>query len=144
MKRLPVIFILLILYGCKAKQKAASLECDNFKTGKFIINYEPRNTVIEIDRQTMTQTEYDRNTDTVFGAQIIWTGPCEYELKRTFRAKKTVKDTSAKNNMVIEANNPPPYKVRIMTVTPDYYVYEIETPGLAQLYTDTAWVVKQN
>ncbi|TMI63465.1 MAG: hypothetical protein E6H07_11820 [Bacteroidetes bacterium] len=138
-------FILfIILHGCKTKPATTvSLNCEIYKTGKYIINYKPRNTVIEIDRQTMVQTEYDRNSDTLFGAQITWTGPCEYELKKTFRSKKTVKDSSAKNNIIMETNDPPPYKVRIMSGTPDYYVYEIVTPGSTQLHTDTAWVVKQ-
>ena len=144
MKRISVYFILFILFSCKTKQKEASLNCEIYKRGKFIINYKPRNTVIEIDRQTNTQTEYDTKADTIFGAQVIWTGPCEYELKRTFRAKKTVKDSTARNNLIVETNNPPPYKVRIMSGTADYYVYEIQTPGLALLHTDTAWVVKQN
>jgi hypothetical protein len=145
MRLITILFLSLLLYNCKSGKAKDSdkdkILCENYKTGKYYINFKEGNTVFEIDRQTTTQTEYNRKTDTIEGFQVSWSGPCEYELKKTFRAKKKGTD-SADKKPIFEVNNPALYKVRIITGTRDYYVFEIQTAGVNLLKTDTAWVLK--
>ena len=141
MRLIVILFLSLLLYNCNSDKSKQKDNCDNYKTGKYYINFKEGNTVFEIDRQATTQTEYNRKTDTIAGYQVSWNSSCEYELKKTFTAKKTTAD-SADKKPIIEINNQVMYKVRIITGTQDYYVFEIQTAGINLLKTDTAWVLK--
>jgi hypothetical protein len=142
MRLIATLFLSLFLCNCKSPDEDKEKNiCGNYKTGKYYINYKEGGTVFEIDRQSLTQTEHNRKTDSIEGFQVNWTGPCEYELKKTFRMKKTVTDSFNKKT-IVEPGTTPPYKVRIITGTKDYYVFEIQTAGVTLLKTDTAWVLK--
>jgi hypothetical protein len=138
--RIAAIFLLSVLLLTNCKTAPKKLDCADYKTGKFLINYKEGQTTFDIDRLAESQTEYDRKTDTLSSYQVKWTSDCEYELRRTYKMKKTVPDSARRP--FFEPATSPPYKVRIITGSKDFYVYEIQTAGVNIVHTDTAWIVK--
>jgi hypothetical protein len=135
-----IVFLSFLFIKCNTAPKAGVNNCTDFKTGKFIINFKQGQTTFDIERHKESQTEYDRKTDTLASYQVKWTSDCEYELRRTYKMKKTVVDSTRKP--LFDNGATPPFKVRIITSAKNFYVYEIQTAGAPIVYTDTAWVVK--
>jgi hypothetical protein len=137
MRLLLFLFMLFTFSFCTEKKKQSN--CSRFKTGNFSIYLNPEGIRYEIVRTSTTQTEYNTTTDTIVGFNVKWTGPCEYEVQKMYKRKKTVID-SAQGERITEFRNAIPLKVKITASATDYYLFESWKEGNDFVYKDTMWV----
>ena len=86
LKTISLILVCLGLSGLNAV-KSQSLNCDEFKTGKYFLPDEEGNEYL-IHRKKRTQTEQLEGDGTIVKFKVQWIDDCTYEL----RFKKFVKN----------------------------------------------------
>lgn len=139
---MPAVLLLLAIFflaACSGGKQPA--DCDRFKSGDFFYTIKPEGYRVVINRRDSLQSEYNRHADSVTGHVIKWTGPCEYELTKVYKARKQSKESGKPQN-VIEYGRSTPLKTRILKTTADYYVFESWKEGIDFIYQDTIWILK--
>ena len=128
------IIIVFSGFSMTAKQ-----DCGMYRTGKFYIYNKINKQKIKIERRDSLQIETDENGD-ITVLKVNWTGPCQYEL---FFNYMTPKEVSGRTDVqkVIESLSNGPLKIKILSGTDDYYLFEASKDGFMNL-RDTVWIIK--
>lgn len=71
------LFIVLTAISCNSRQ---NVHCEQFKTGRFVIQSELDNSITIIERNDSLQVERNQITGAISKARIKWISDCEYEL----------------------------------------------------------------
>jgi len=133
-----VIIGLMLIQGCIQRDKVS--DCRRFRNGKFVLTLKPDNRSYIITRSDTAQFEYDEKLDTITVLKIKWTGPCEYEAIRDFKAKKH--EQPGLPHPILRYINDPPLKVKIIGTGRDFYVFEAREDSDDFVYRDTLWIFK--
>ena len=121
--------------------KASVPGCEQYKTGKFYIYNKVSKQRINIERRDSLQIETNADGD-ITVMKIKWTSGCEYELLFNYMTPRDV--SKAKNfQRVIETSADIPLRIKILSGTDSYYVFEASKEGFQNL-RDTVWLLKDN
>jgi hypothetical protein len=100
----------------------------------------PENRRYIITRSDSVQIEFDELVDTITVKKIKWTGPCEYEMIRDFKAKRTQPLNSP--HPILRYINEIPVRVKIVETGVDYCVFESKEDGEDIIYRDTMQIYR--
>lgn len=120
--------------------KTTDQSCDMFRTGKFYIINKINKQRINIERKDSLQVETNAETGDITVMKVKWSSSCEYELLFNYM---TPKDVSKSKNIqrVVETSVNIPLRIKILSGTDTYYVFEARKEGFQNL-RDTVWLVK--
>jgi len=117
-------------------------ECNQYKFGKFYIYNKVNKERVNIERKDSFQVETNAATGDVTIMKVYWKNDCEYELVFNYMTPKEI--SKAKRPIpVVEASADIPLRIKILSGTDDYYIYEAKKQGFKPL-RDTVWLVKEN
>ena len=134
----------LLLFGAviivfSGFSKTAKQNCDMYRTGKFYIYNKANKQRINIERRDSLQIETNENGDITI-LKVNWTGACDYELLFNYMTPKEVSKRDSVQRIVESMGNEP-LKIKILSGTDDYYLFEAKKGGFMNL-RDTVWLVK--
>jgi hypothetical protein len=131
-KTLIIYCLYLAIASCNFSER--KLNCNNFRTGKFVSHIaDDQYSVLE--RNDTVQIETNKLTGHMFKSRIKWTSACEYELSN-FEESKNSSDSlrSIWQGKII--------KTKIIKVGSDYCVYESRMNGVSMTMKDTFRIFK--
>jgi len=120
--------------------KTTDQSCDMFRTGKFYIINKINKQRINIERKDSLQVETNAETGDITVMKVKWSSSCEYELLFNYMTPKDV-SKSKDIQRVVETSVNIPLRVKILSGTDTYYVFEARKEGFQNL-RDTVWLVK--
>ena len=120
----------------------SSYDCTGYKFGKFYIYNKASKQRIDIERKDSLQIETNTETGDITVMKVSWATDCEYELLFNYVTPKEVSN-SKQSQPVIAISANIPMRIKILSGTENYYVFEASKPGLKPL-RDTVWLVKEN
>ena len=120
--------------------KTTEQSCDMFRTGKFYIINKINKQRINIERKDSLQVETNAETGDITVMKVKWSSSCEYELLFNYMTPKDV-SKSKDIQRVVETSVNIPLRVKILSGTDTYYVFEARKEGFQNL-RDTVWLVK--
>ena len=120
----------------------STYDCARYKFGKFYIYNKASKQRIDIERKDSLQIETNAETGDITVMKVSWTADCEYELLFNYTTPKEV-STSKRSQPVQGISANIPMRIKILSGTENYYVFEASKPGLKPL-RDTVWLVKDN
>lgn len=123
----PILTILVLLFSFYLYAQLDSVNCQNFRTGKFSYKGEPYNGTI-IKRSARRQIEINESGRKLI-YQIDWVNDCEYNL--TFLKVKKGNALQKRGDVI---------NVKIIESTKYSYVYFAVFNG--KEYSQTIWIVK--
>lgn len=133
---LPLLFVAAISIPGKSGS-----DCVRYKFGKFYIYNKASKQRINIERKDSLQIETNTETGDITVMKVNWTTNCEYELLFNYTTPKEVsKSKKSQAEVGIPANIP--FRIKILSGTENYYVFEASKQGLKPL-RDTVWLVKE-
>lgn len=117
-------------------------DCARYKTGKFYIYNKVSRQKVNIERKDSLQIETNAETGDITVMKVKWTSACEYELLFNYMTPKDV--AKSKNfQRVIETSADIPLRIKILSGTEEFYVFEAGKEGFKPL-RDTVWLLKEN
>jgi hypothetical protein len=119
--------------------KTTEQNCDRYKTGRFYYYNKSIKQRIQIERTDSLQVEKSENGD-ITVSKVHWKGPCEYELLFNYMTPKEVSKDGVKKVFESAGANIP-LRIRIVSGTDDYYLFEASKEGFKSLQ-DTVWLFK--
>jgi len=120
--------------------KTTDQSCDMFRTGKFYIINKINKQRINIERKDSLQVETNAETGDITVMKVKWSSSCEYELLFNYMTPKDV-SKSKDIQRVVETSVNIPLRIKILSGTDTYYVFEARKEGFQNL-RDTVWLVK--
>jgi len=120
--------------------KTTEQSCDMFRTGKFYIINKINKQRINIERKDSLQVETNAETGDITVMKVKWSSSCEYELLFNYMTPKDV-SKSKDIQRVVETSVNIPLRIKILSGTDTYYVFEARKEGFQNL-RDTVWLVK--
>ena len=120
--------------------KTTDQSCDMFRTGKFYIINKINKQRINIERKDSLQVETNVETGDITVMKVKWSSSCEYELLFNYMTPKDV-SKSKDIQRVVETSVNIPLRIKILSGTDTYYVFEARKEGFQNL-RDTVWLVK--
>lgn len=114
--------------------------CELYQLGKFYVENKVSKERIYIERKDSLQVETNSATGNITILKVSWISDCEYELLFNYTTPKEV-SKSKKSQTVVETSVNIPLRIKILTGTGDYYVFEASKQGFKPL-RDTVWLVK--
>lgn len=137
---LKCISMIIVVVGLISFSKTAKQNCEVYKTGKFYIYNKANKQRIDIERRDSLQIETNEITGDITVMKVNWTGPCEYELLFNYMTPKEIsKDKTVQR--IFDSNVDMPLKVKILSGTDSYYIFEAGKKDMKNL-RDTVWLVK--
>jgi nitrous oxidase accessory protein NosD len=122
-------------------EKPIMQDCNKYRTGKFYIYNKQNKQKVNIERRDSLQIETNASGD-ITVLKVKWTGDCDYELLFNYMTPKEISKTAG--NGIFEAEGAiVPLRIKILSGTDDYYVFEASKVGFKNL-KDTVWLVKEN
>lgn len=128
----------MIVMSIMAKPSVQS--CDIYKLGKFYIYNKVSKQRIDIERKDSLQIEINTENGDITVMKVNWTSGCEYELLFNYMTPKEI-SKSKKSQTVVETYANIPLRIKILSGTENYYVFEASKQGFKSLQ-DTVWLVK--
>ena len=135
-----VFSILVALYGFN---NTTIQDCGIYKIGKFYIYNKINKQRINIERRDSLQIETNEVTGDITVLKVNWTSACEYDLFFNYMTPKEVSKANAKQGIFEAEGAVIPLRIKILSGTNDYYVFEANKHGFKNL-RDTVWLVKEN
>ena len=132
---LSATIIVLLVFEITKKQ-----DCEKYKTGRFYIHNKMSKQRINIERNGSLQVETNAESGDITVMNVKWTSSCEYELLFNYMTPKDV-SKSKDIQKVVETSVNIPLRIKILSGTEDYYVFEAGKEGFQNL-RDTVWLVK--
>src|SRR6185503_14870070 len=117
-------------------------DCGQYKFGKFYVYNKVNNQRINIERKDSLQIETNLESGDITVMKVNWVGECEYELLFNYITPKEVSKSKRSQN-VVETSANIPLRIKILSGTDQYYVFEASKQGFKPLQ-DTVWLVKEN
>ena len=117
-------------------------DCNKYRTGKFYIYNKQSKQRVDIVRKDSLQIETNANGD-ITVLNVKWTGDCQYELLFNYMTPKEVSRTATKQPVFEAERAIVPFRIKILSGTDDYYLFEASKEGFKNL-RDTVWLVKEN
>jgi len=133
---LPLIFIVGLSFIVKPLG-----DCAKYKVGKFYVYNKVSKQRVNIERRDSLQIETSAETGDVIIMKVSWRSECEYELLFNYATPKEV-SRSKRTPTVVETSLDIPLRVKILSGTDDYYLYEATKQGFKPS-RDTVWLVKE-
>ena len=133
----PLLLVAPVIFFAKS-----SFDCTQYKFGKFYIYNKVNEQRIDIERKDSLQIERNAETGDITVMKVNWTLDCEYELLFNYTTPKEVSQ-SKRSQLVTGISANIPMRIKILSGTENYYVFEASKPGLKPL-RDTVWLVKEN
>ncbi len=122
--------------------KAPPQDCEQYRTGRFYIYNKVSKQRVNIERRDSLQIETNAETGDITVMKVKWTSGCEYELLFNYMTPREV--SKAKDvQRVIETSADIPLRIKILSGTDSYYVFEASKEGFQNL-RDTVWLLKDN
>ena len=132
----------LLFVGAMTFFLNSTYDCRQYKFGKFYIYNKVSKERINIERKDSLQIETNTETGDMTIMKVSWTADCEYELLFNYMTPKEV-SKSKRSATAAEASAIIPMRIKIISGTENYYVFEARKQGLKPL-VDTVWLVKEN
>lgn len=120
----------------------SSYDCTQYRVGKFYIYNKVSKQRINIERKDSLQIETNAETGDITVMKVSWTAECEYDLLFNYTTPKEV-SKSKRSQSVTESSANIPLRIKILSGTDNYYVFEASKQGLKSL-RDTVWLIKEN
>ena len=133
---LPLLFVVGLSFIGKS-----SADCSHYKVGKFYVYNKVSKQRVNIERKDSLQIETNAETGDIIIMKVSWRGECEYELLFNYATPKEV-SRSKRMQTVVETSVDIPLRIKILSGTGDYYVYEATKQGFKPS-RDTVWLVKE-
>jgi hypothetical protein len=114
-------------------------DCEKFRNGKFYLVDEALGVKYYIERKGSIQIETTENGVVRAVFKVQWKDPCNYEL---FYRGMTIKGEGDIDKDFDDPMKNVPLKVKIITTTSDYYVFEASMDGMPSKLRGTMWVEK--
>jgi hypothetical protein len=110
------------------------MDCYSIRTGRFHIHNEAANKNYLLIRKGSMQYEIDVEKNDTSQWRVIWQNECSYLLKYSSGGKTLTPEYKT----LLKDHN---IKIKIRTITPAYYIYEMTVDGPGQFPTqvDTLW-----
>lgn len=139
-----VIFssLLLLAIFCLSFIDKPVADCNQYKFGKFYIYNKVSKQRINIERKDSLQIETNVETGDITIMKVNWKTECEYELFFNYMTPKEV-SKSKRSQTVVETFTDIPLRIKILSGTDSYYVFEASKQGFKSL-KDTIWFVKED
>ena len=118
-----------------------SSDCSRYKIGKFYVYNKVSKQKVYIERKDSLQIETNAETNDIIIMKVSWRNECEYELLFNYATPKEV-SKSKRTQTVVETSVDIPLRIKILSGTDDYYVYEATKQGFKPS-RDTVWLVKE-
>ena len=134
-----ILFGIVIVFSCFGK--IAKQDCEMYKIGKFYIYNKINKQKVNIERRDSLQIETNATGD-ITVLKVKWTSDCQYELLFNYMTPKEV-SKSVDKQRIFESDGQVPLRIKILSGTDDYYIYEATKEGFRNL-KDTVWLVKEN
>lgn len=131
---------LLFVTGLSFIDKPA--DCSQYRFGKFYIYNKVSKQRVNIERKDSLQIETNAESDDITVMTVKWVGECEYELLFNYMTPKEV-SKSKRSQAVVETSVDIPLRIRILSGTDNYYLFEATKKGFKPL-RDTMWLVKED
>ena len=133
-------FALLFFAGLSFVGKPIG-DCNQYMFGKFYFYNKVSKEQINIERTDSFQIETNATTGDITIMKVYWKNDCEYELVFNYMTPKEV--SKAKRAMpIVEASADIPLRIKILSGTDQYYLFEASKKGFKPL-RDTMWLVKE-
>lgn len=134
----PIIRLLAIIctvfqLACHSSRK--NINCDKFRTGKFLFHSKINNSYTIIERKDTLQIERDSASGNIVYAKIKWLNPCENELiylKQSYNSSDTILAYVQKHPLI----------TKILKAEKNYYIFVSSMEGVDMKLVDTLWVLK--
>lgn len=133
------IFLIFACESCicnPSKIKDQGVECEYFKTGKFLYHSELSNENAIVVRDDTSQTETSSSGEFT-NWKVTWKNECEYilEFKKSSKSELDSFSTWLYSGRI---------ETKIIEATKDYYIFETETIGISPKLNlkDTMRVIK--
>jgi hypothetical protein len=133
-------FSLLFVVGLSFIVKPPT-DCSQYKVGKFYVYNKVSKQKVNIERKDSLQIETNTETGDIIIMKVSWRSECEYELLFNYVTPKEV-SKSKRTQTVVETSVDIPLRIKILSGTDDYYVYEATKQGFKPS-RDTVWLVKE-
>jgi len=114
-------------------------DCAKYRRGNFYFFNKTTKQRINIERRDSLQIETNEKGD-ITVSSVTWTAPCEYELLFNYMTPKEVSKGGVQKIFESAGSNIP-LRIKVLSGTDDYYVFEASKPGIKNL-RDTVWIVK--
>ena len=137
-----LLFFGAIIIAFSAFNMISDQSCELYRTGKFYVYNKQSKQKVEIERRDSLQIETNANGD-ITVLKVNWTSDCQYELLFNYMTPKEVSKTASKQRIFEAEGAVIPLRIKILSGTDDYYVFEASKDGFKNL-TDTVWLVKEN
>jgi hypothetical protein len=116
--------------------------CGQYKVGKFYVYNKVSKQRVNIERKDSLQIEMNVETGDITVLNVNWVSDCEYELLFNYATPKEV-SKSKRSQTVVEVSANIPLRIKILSGTDNYYLFEASKQGFKPL-RDTVWLVKEN
>ena len=129
------LFSVCFFFSCINKHN--SINCNQFRNGKFELKGKKTGIKYWIERHDSVQLETDQETGKAIQMNIKWIDDCTYELSRLAEISDTIYPGGVKR-----IKEYLPVKATIIIVKKNYYVFEARNDKYDFSYRDTIWVLK--
>lgn len=131
MVRACIIFlILLLIFTPSCSNKQNELDCSNLKNGKFYYKSVISAAGSKIERNDSIQIVINEKSGKKETERIKWLGPCVYEVL----PYSNIMDDSTGDELLSA-------KVTILSVSKEYYTFNVSNMLNKTGYNDTMWIV---
>ena len=134
------IFLLIPVYFLctSCGQQKAPTGCVDYKKGRFSIHSKGMDSFM-VERNDSLQYEWntEKNIEKLY--RIRWISDCEYELVN--RNPRSLAAPGRKEAM-LDSIMQIPSRVRILSATASYCIFEVRKKGVSMVLTDTMWLMK--
>lgn len=140
--RVHPFFLFLVfpvyLFCASCIQQKNRSGCADYKTGRFSIHAKGIDSFM-VERNDSLQYEWntEKNIEKLY--RIRWISDCEYELVN--RNPRSLTAPGSKEAM-LDSIMQIPSRVRILSATASYCIFEVRKKGVSMVYTDTMWLMK--
>ena len=133
---------LVLLIICSSFIDKQFNNCGQYKFGKFYVYNKVSKQRVNIERKDSLQIEMNVETGDITVLNVNWVSDCEYELLFNYATPKEV-SKSKRSQTVVEVSANIPLRIKILSGTDNYYLFEASKQGFKPL-RDTVWLVKEN
>lgn len=125
-----ISLILLLIFASSCSNKQRKLDCNKLRNGRFYYKSIISDAGSKIERNDSIQIVINEKTGKKETERIKWLGPCVYEVLPF----SNLKDDSTGEELLSA-------KVSILSISKDYYTFNVSNKLNKTGYNDTMWIV---